>query len=261
MLKTRIITALIGIPILLGLLYLGGFYWQGLVVLLTVMALFEYLAMMRRKGFNPLWVPSLAITLVLLFRVQLDPYTGGLFFAGWLLMILFMVVIYPRSNYIDLAMSFFGAFYTGFLFSYALTAPEWGGLVFYLILVLILTWASDVGGYMFGRIWGKHKLAPRLSPAKTWEGVAGAVFLTAITAIGLKYIFQMEFLSLFETILLGLCASGAAQLGDLLESAIKRYFGVKDSGSIIPGHGGVLDRFDSFMLALPAIYYFLLLLV
>lgn len=257
MFKTRIITAVIGIPILLGALYLDGNYWRGMVLLLAGTALLEYMAMMRRQAFKPIVIPACGIAFVLLFRVQLGQYLAGLFFAGWLLMILFMVLNYPRFNYIDLALSFFGAFYCGYLFSYAMALPELQGTYLNLLLCLLSTWASDIGGYLFGTVWGKHKLAPQLSPAKTWEGASGAIFLTIIAAVGFKYIFNVEYLSLFHTVLLGICASGAAQLGDLLESALKRYFGVKDSGKIIPGHGGVLDRFDSLMLVLPAVYYFL----
>lgn len=257
MLKTRIITAVIGIPFLVGVLYLGGNYWRGLVILLAGTALLEYTAMMRRQGLKPILLPTCMITLVLLFRVQLDQYLSGLFLAGWLLMIMFMVFKYPRFNFSDLAMSFFGAFYCGYLFSYALAIQELEGAFLYLILCLILTWASDVGGYLFGRLWGKHKLAPQLSPGKTREGAIGAVFLTIIAVVSFKYIFSIEHLNLLCIILLGICASGGAQLGDLLESALKRYFGVKDSGNLIPGHGGVLDRFDSLMLVLPTVYYFL----
>lgn len=242
----------------MGMLYLGGIYWQGMVVLLVGIAWLEYTSMMRGKGFRPVFIPACMLILVLLFRVQLGQYSSALFWAGWLLMAIFMVVNYPRCKFTDLALSFFGAFYIGYSFSFALDAPPSMGAICFLILVLILTWASDVGGYLFGKFWGKHKMAPRLSPAKTWEGVFGAVLLTTLTVVGFKYILQMEVLNLFQTISLGLCASGAAQFGDLLESAVKRYFGVKDSGNIIPGHGGVLDRFDSFMLVLPTIYYFLL---
>jgi len=229
------------------------------VILLAGAALLEYTAMMRRQGFKPIVIPACLITLLLLFRVELEQHLAGLFLAGWLLMIMFMVIKYPRFNFSDLAMSFFGAFYSGYLFSYALAAPELQGAFLYVLLSLILTWASDVGGYLFGISWGKHKLSPQLSPGKTWEGAIGALILTIIAAVSFKYIFGMEYLNLFYTILLGVCASGAAQLGDLLESALKRYFGVKDSGNLIPGHGGVLDRFDSLMLVLPTVYYLLVL--
>jgi CDP-diglyceride synthetase len=257
MFKTRLITAVVGIPVLLGILYLGGYYWRGFVVLLAAVALLEYTAMMRRQGFKPLVATAGLMTLILLFRIQLGQYWIPLFLACWLLMILSMIFNYPRYNFGDLGLSFFGAFYCGFLLSYALVIPDLKGAYLNLLLCLVLTWASDVGGYLFGMRWGRYKLAPQLSPGKTREGAAGAILLTVITAIGFQYISGMNYLSLFYTILLGICTSAAAQTGDLLESALKRYFDLKDSGSIIPGHGGVLDRFDSLLLVLPVVYYFL----
>ena len=206
MLKTRIITALIGIPILLGGLYLGGNYWRVLVVLLAGTALMEYMAMMRRASFKPIVLPAFMITLLLLFRVQIDQYLAGLFLASWLLMIMFVVLDYPRFNFSDLALSFFGAFYSGYLFSYALAVPELEGAFLFVLLSFILTWASDIGGYLFGMRWGKHKLSPQLSPGKTREGAVGAVVLTIIAAVSFKYIFSMEYLNLYYTILLGICA-------------------------------------------------------
>jgi phosphatidate cytidylyltransferase len=261
MLKTRIITAAIGIPILLGIAYMGGNYWAGFITLLTAVVLLEYFAMMRHQGFQPIILPAFLIAFILLFRAQLSQNLVGLLFTGLLLMILSMVLRYPRINHSDLALSLFAAFYTGFLFSYALALTEFGRSFHILLLIFILTWASDVGGYLFGRLWGKNKMVPQLSPGKTWEGAIGAVLLTIIAALLYKYLIKMEYLGVVYIIMLGLLASVAAQLGDLLESSIKRYFGVKDSSQIIPGHGGVMDRFDSFMLMLPVVYYFLVVFV
>ena len=260
MLKTRIISAALGIPILLGAAYLGKYYWTGIIVLLAGLALAEYLAMMSRKGASPLFLAAYAIAGIVLFRLQLGQHVAGWFWLGLLLMILTMLIAYPRSNLDDLALSFFGAIYCGFFFSYALALNDTGRAFPYLLLVFVLTWASDIGGYLFGRVWGKHKLAPQLSPAKTWEGALGGLVLTILTALAYKYFGHMIEAGWIYTLGLGLVASIAAQVGDLLESSIKRYFGVKDSGHIIPGHGGVLDRFDSFMLVLPVVYYYLLIL-
>ncbi|MDD4803366.1 MAG: phosphatidate cytidylyltransferase [Syntrophomonas sp.] len=260
MLRTRIITAVISIPLLIGLLYLGGVYWQCFVALLTGIALFEYFAMMRHKGLKPMVLPAYIIAGILLFREQLSSYLPGLFFGSLFLMIVILVFTYPRFRFEDAAFSFFGTFYIGFLFSYALAIAQLDKPFYYLLLVFILTWASDVGGYLFGKLWGKNKLSPQLSPGKTWEGAWGAVLLTIVLALLFNGLAKIENLNLFSTVLLGILASVTAQVGDLLESAMKRFFAVKDSGHIIPGHGGVLDRFDSFLLLLPVVYYFLVLL-
>ena len=257
MLRTRIFTAVIGIPILLGLAYLGGIYWKLLILLLASLALYEYIAMMRKKGHNPITLPAYFIAAVLLLRIHLGSFQSEFFLVSILLMILILIFKYPSHSFNDLIMSFFGAFYCGYFFSYALALGELSRTFQCVLLVFLLSWASDVGGYLFGRLWGKHKLAPQLSPGKTWEGAIGAVVLTVVLSIIYYQMPGIENLGVVYAIILGILASAAAQLGDLFESAMKRYFGVKDSGNLIPGHGGVLDRFDSFMLVVPVVYYFL----
>jgi phosphatidate cytidylyltransferase len=249
----------VGIPLLIGVLYLGGVYWQGLMSILTVTALYEYLTMMCNKGYRPLVLPAYFIAGILLFRMQLSSFLPVLFFIGLFLMVIFLVISYPRFSFNDVVLSFFGAFYIGFLFSYSMAFDEFGSAFPYILLVFMLTWGSDVGGYLFGMLWGKHKLT-QLSPGKTWEGALGGIVLTVALAILLNDLMEVFSWNIFYTVLLGMLASVTAQVGDLLESAMKRYFEVKDSGNIIPGHGGVLDRFDSFMLLLPVVYYFLVLL-
>jgi phosphatidate cytidylyltransferase len=259
--KTRIITAIIGAPILLGVLYLGGVYWQGMIIIIAGAALMEYFAMMRNKDLNPVIFPAYLIMFVIIFRMQLSQFITELFLAGMFLIILALVIKYPRFNFIDIAASFFGAFYIGYFLSFTQSLAELGQTFSYILLVFLLTWASDIGGYFFGRLWGKHKLAPKLSPGKTCEGAAGGVLLTIVLAFVYCYVINIANFGPVYIMLLGLFASAAAQVGDLFESAIKRYFEVKDSGSIIPGHGGVLDRFDSFLLVLPIVYFFLVVLV
>lgn len=247
---------MLGIPFLLGIMYMGGWYWQGFIMLLTAAALMEFLVMMQRKGMHPMWLSTYVLAFILLFRTFLSQYLPGLVAAALLLMVLTMIFDYPRTNLADISMNLFAAVYTGFLLSFALALGIGEQSFVILLMVFILTWASDVGGYAFGHIYGKHKLAPQLSPAKTREGAAGAFIMAVVAALLLKYVLKIEFSYIF-LVLMAIIASAAAQIGDLLESAIKRYFEVKDSGQILPGHGGVLDRFDSLMLVMPVIYYFM----
>ena len=154
---------------------------------------------------------------------------------------------------VDAAITWFGALYIGVFFSYAILLENQANTPFYaLLLAFLLTWASDTGGYFAGRWLGRRPLAPVLSPKKTWAGAGGAILLTVAAAVILGW----GRYSGLHAILLGVAASLMAQAGDLTISAIKRHFGVKDAGHIIPGHGGVLDRFDSFMWVLPLVYYF-----
>ena len=128
-------------------------------------------------------------------------------------------------------------------------SPHW------LMYALIVNWAGDIGAYYVGRSFGRRRLAERVSPKKSWEGAAAAV-VTAILIAGTYLHFSVPGVGVLETIALTAAANVAGQLGDLCESAIKRGAGVKDSGDILPGHGGMLDRVDSTMFALPVIYLF-----
>ena len=119
---------------------------------------------------------------------------------------------------------------------------------------MLIVWLTDSGAYLFGRKLGKHKLAPRVSPNKTWEGsICGTLLATVVLAVYL-YFFPVGYHNWGLMVFLTLLLSILGQFGDLVESALKRFYGVKDSGKILPGHGGILDRFDSMLLVMPALY-------
>lgn len=132
--------------------------------------------------------------------------------------------------------------------------PHW------LMYALLLNWAGDIGAYYVGRTFGRHKLAPRVSPKKTWEGAAASVVVAVLIAGGYLLYF-VPAVPVLAAIALTVAANIAGQLGDLAESAMKRGAGVKDSGTLLPGHGGFLDRVDSTLFALPVVYAGMLLLV
>lgn len=256
MLKTRVITALAGVAIILYCLYQGGAWWKGLFMVMAVVALFEYGNMLKHKDITVMWWPGYALMLLL--------WASPLLQADWLWagMTLLMLVVaalvvlsYPRLTVAEVSMNLFGPLYLGLTLQYALRMLFLPDPFTIMLLALLLTWASDVGGYAIGMLWGKRKLAPELSPKKTWEGAAGSFLFCVMIALGFAYFTALTPVKSAYLVILALLASLAAQLGDLFMSSIKRYFGVKDSGSIIPGHGGVLDRFDSFLLVLPLVYY------
>lgn len=132
------------------------------------------------------------------------------------------------------------------------------GLI-WLVLVLVCTWSSDTLAYLVGRRWGKRRMAPELSPGKTLEGAVGGVLGSTIAA----WVVVMSYspLPLWPVLSLGFITGLAAQIGDLVESAIKRLAGIKDAGNLIPGHGGVLDRFDSMLFTAPLVYYYVVLIL
>jgi phosphatidate cytidylyltransferase len=170
------------------------------------------------------------------------------------------VVAFPRLTFTGLALNLFVPMYVGYFFSFAFLLRQLEHGFFFLLLAFLLAWATDIGAYGSGRLWGKHKLAVDLSPNKTQEGAVGGVCASMLVSI-IAFILTPLSATLAEAALLGLLASLAGQIGDLVASAIKRQTGIKDFGSLLPGHGGVLDRFDSFLLVAPLVYYFLVLFI
>ena len=152
----------------------------------------------------------------------------------------------------------FTVIYVSLPFGFALGLPRFfdGTFTWEVFMLFVLIWSSDSFAYFTGRLIGKHKMAPRISPKKTWEGFAGGVFFTLI----LGYFIEQKFPELRGNwMVIGFLVSVFAPIGDLVESQLKRTFGVKDSGNIIPGHGGVLDRLDSFIIAAPVVYLYFIL--
>lgn len=167
---------------------------------------------------------------------------------------------FPDELYYDEGKLIFTFIYVALPFGFALGLPKYflndNTFSWEVFLLFVLIWSSDSFAYFTGRMFGKHKMAPKISPKKTWEGFAGGVFFTLI----LGYFIEQNFPDLRGNwIVVGLLVSVFAPLGDLVESQLKRTFGVKDSGNIIPGHGGVLDRLDSFIIAAPVIYLYFIL--
>jgi phosphatidate cytidylyltransferase len=258
MLKVRIFSAVIGIPLLLSILYLGAYYWWGFFILLGIIALFEYYSMMSVKGYSPQYIPGYLLLLIIMLQAADTSYLLPALLLIMLLMAIFLILGYPGLNISDIALSFYGAFYLGFFISFAFRIYYLDDRFWIMVLAFLLTWASDTGGYFAGRFWGHKTLAPELSPKKTREGAVGAVLLSMMVSALFFSIIEITSTNFAYVLILGLSASIMAQIGDLMISAMKRYFGVKDSGKIIPGHGGVLDRFDSFLMVLPLVYYFFL---
>ena len=135
---------------------------------------------------------------------------------------------------------------------------EVGAFLFFFVMVTV--WLADTGGYFAGKRYGKHALAPAVSPNKTWEGVAGGVLLASIWAIGFYWVKTPTTITMFEWMLLAVLTVAVSIVGDLFESLYKRAFSVKDSGSLLPGHGGILDRIDSLIAAVP-VFTFLVLIM
>ena len=175
------------------------------------------------------------------------------------------VFTFPKYSSKDVVYAFFGVFYVSVMLSFIHMTRELSDGLYVVWLIFFSSWFCDVFAYLTGMAFGKHKLCPKLSPKKSIEGAVGGVIVPAICGGIYGYIVRDHFDADMNTVLVFaiLCAAGAAvsQIGDLSASAIKRNFDIKDYGNLIPGHGGVLDRFDSVIFTAPMIYFISMFLI
>jgi phosphatidate cytidylyltransferase len=269
----RILTAIVLIALVFALVFFGQLWMMTLfAALVAELAAYEYLQLTSLSGTKvPLWWMAAATAMVFLVTFAW-PTEAQLPVFSALAFILFAVAGFtaPLARVLpDTAAGLFGLVYIAYPLS--LLPPIWNrddGKPL-LIFLMVCVWAGDIAALYIGKNFGKHKLAPRLSPGKTWEGsaaslvgsmlVAAIVFWIgdALSARGNLLLHIQE--PLWQLLLLAMVQNAAAQVGDLLESAIKRGAGVKDSGTMLPGHGGILDRIDALLLAAPVLWYALLI--
>ncbi len=244
-----------------------------------VLALWEFYQLMERKGVNPSKRLGLAAALVL---STITWWWGpghpslGAFLAAFMIMITLRELCRPEMAFpiYDIATTAFGVFYVGWLMLHLLLLrelprefglPDAAGSSF-LLYAFLLAWACDTGAYFIGLSLGRRRLAPRVSPNKSVEGAIGGFLATVGAAfLGSAWFVRdpqgLPYLTGGQTAALGVLVGIAAQLGDLVESLLKRDARIKDSSDTIPGHGGVLDRFDSLLFSGPLVYYFLTFVV
>ena len=249
--KERILSAAGGIPVILLLAWAGKYYWITLVVLAAFIGLYEFYRGIEAGGHRPVWLAG-CLVLIWALTINSGALSSVLGAVALLLSVILLVILYPRYHIIDLAISWFGAFYVGLLMGYIWKLSTLPDHFWVILFALLLTWASDSGAYFAGKSWGKHKMAPELSPNKTWEGFIGGFLATILVSLAGFWI--MPGYSFYQYIGLGLAVGVVAPIGDLFASGVKRGFSIKDFGHLIPGHGGVLDRLDSFMCVAPLVY-------
>lgn len=258
----RILTAVIGAPLLLGITYLGGWYFGVLVLLLGLMAQMEVYGLMEQTDVRPWKSAGLVLGAVLALRAFI-PFALPFALIGFLGLLAWSPFSRTKTPLFSLAGTLFGVIYPTALLAFLTdlrlsSGPSVGNLeAFYLTLsVFLLIWATDILAYYSGKTFGKHKLAPTISPKKTWEGAIGGATGAILVAVVLK-LYLLPFLAWQHVLVMALICGGISQIGDLAESRFKRSVGAKDSSTILPGHGGVLDRFDAMILAVPLVYLYL----
>lgn len=266
---TRIITGIIGIVLAALVIQTGGSVFAGAVLLLAFGAWYEYCNAFKQKGYEP----TLVTGMVLISIMWAGGFLGSdgllvfsVMFSALVIMLL-TVLKHGKFDVLSAVISVTGVFYIGLSFVHlvmlrfigeeAYISTSLGDFQLGCALVwvaLIGTWASDTFAYFAGCFLGKHKLCETISPKKTIEGFIGGLIGTTASVAGLGVFFGFDVVVMA---VLGFFICIVATLGDLVESVVKRYTGIKDSGNIIPGHGGIWDRFDSVIYTVPFVYYFM----
>jgi phosphatidate cytidylyltransferase len=281
----RLTTAAVLVPSVLWLIMQGGWWVLGAVIAITLLGIREFYLLIEAKGAQPLWGFGLGAGAAL----PVVAYLGNEYHATILMTAVLLAVMVAQVGKAQIGQAlasisgtFFGIFYVGWLLTHAVTlrnfhevvAAKWGpeaaalyhpqAGAFFLIFALTAVVLCDAGAYFAGRAWGRRKLAPKISPGKTVEGALGGIALGTVGGLLCKATFDLFWPELSRglpwalAIPLGLVLSVAGMIGDLVESLLKRDAEIKDAGQMLPGMGGVLDRIDSALLAIPLMYYLLL---
>jgi phosphatidate cytidylyltransferase len=247
---SRILISAAGIPLVLWLVYLGGWPMFGLAAVAALAALHELYWMTRTL--RPVVLAGYLGALAALLGATLGGADWAL--AGLTSTLLVAFVIKGGVSTVSVSVTLLGVAWIGLGLAHALLLrdiDEHGVLAVYTVLLAV--WAGDAAAYFVGRLVGRHKLAPTVSPGKSWEGlIAGTVATVAVTFVA---VYEQSFVTIPESLVLGVVIAIVAPLGDLFESALKRDADVKDSGRLLGGHGGVLDRIDALLFAWVAAYY------
>lgn len=263
----RTVTGIVFLIVLVGAIIWGPVSFFIIFTALTGLCTYEFYLMSRRSGITP-QVSSGIISGIMIFVLSYFAARKIIGYEYFGLAVLFFSIIYIIEIYrkkkkplLNLAVTLIGILYVAGPFALAnfMVFDKSGTYDFSLLLgIFILTWTNDTLAYVFGISFGKHKLLKRVSPKKSWEGFIGGFIFT----LGASFVLSNVFPSypLVDWIIFGIIASVVGTLGDLAESLIKRNMEVKDSGQMLPGHGGVLDRFDSIIFILPVIFAYLLLI-
>jgi len=254
-LKKRILISIAGVPVILFLICMSGWYFFALTLLLQTLCLLEFYYLFENKNYSPVkYFAVLGSLLMSLFVFIGQPYH----FAY--ILIFFIVLIFAeffrnkeKRNPLNPAINIFGFFYVTlpFILLNKLASYYYGNLVFYIIVVI---WICDIMAFFGGKYLGKHKLS-EISPNKTIEGAVSGLLFSLIASLAVQQLFYNS-LNLYDAVIIGLIIGITGQAGDLFESMLKRFGGVKDSSSVIPGHGGVLDRFDNLIFSAPVVYVY-----
>ncbi len=255
MLRERLIVVIVMLPVLVAVMVLGGYVYAAVIALALGLAAWEFWRMFTKGGHSPSAVVMIGGTVILSVRSLLT-FVDFEFLLSILVLIAMTVhlIEYERgknSAAIGFCITLAGMLYWGFIGGYLIQLRELPQGLWWLLVVLPTAWATDLGGYIAGHLFGKHRFTERLSPKKTWEGYVGGVLLGVLAAglFALLWHPRAEEITLVKGLILGAAISLLIPLGDLGASMFKRVFNFKDSSNLIPGHGGIIDRIDTWVWA------------
>lgn len=255
--NNRYLGALIIAPILI-FIFLGGVYLKYFTILISMIGMYEFYKTMKVKDFNPIWPVGYALLICYYFiNADIEKLAYMLIIA---LIVLFCIpVINTKYTFIDVSLTILGFLYVGVFFSFIYLINIMPNGKFLVWLIFLASWLCDTVAYYTGKYLGKRKLCPKVSPKKTIAGSIGGLIGSTLALSVYGYFINafIHNIPFYHYIIIGLLCGVFCQFGDLIASSIKRYVGIKDYSNLIPGHGGILDRFDSILFASTIIYMYL----
>ncbi len=256
----RYIGALVLAPLLL-FIFLGGYFLKISVLLLSLGGMYEFYKVTKVKGYKP--VEMVGYILCIGYNIYLSIGLDIKIATGVFILVVFLLMMIPvldtEINFIDIALTVLPCFYVAIFFSFILLISMMDNGRYLVWLIFISSWCCDTLAYYFGRAFGKHKLIPKVSPKKTVEGSLGGLLGSVLGCTIYGYVISKYGvnIALYHYVIIGVLGGIFGQFGDLVASSIKRNAGVKDYSNLIPGHGGILDRFDSILFVSVVVYYYI----
>lgn len=266
MFKTRLISGIVLVVIALACIITGNDLLLVVAGIVSLIGLFELYRVFHIEK-SPAGIAGYLATVLYYCNLRFFFIPDAMMFVIGLLVVLMFIYVfsYPKYDTQQMLAAFFGVFYVSVMLSFIYQTRMLPGGAYIVWLIFLCSWGCDTCAYCVGVLIGKHKMAPKLSPKKSWEGAVGGVVGSALLTLIYCLVFQGSMGSTYRDVamLCGICAVGAviSMVGDLTASAIKRNYDIKDYGKLIPGHGGILDRFDSVIFTAPVIYFLALYLI
>jgi phosphatidate cytidylyltransferase len=267
MLSKRILVLIFLIPICVGFIALGGWFFTAFMAIVLAIAAWEWGKIFKQGNNHPSTVVLiLGVVLLVLSRMLTFPHLVEGLLVGIIFLATLVHLIQYEKGYdqaaTDFTITIGGIVYLGWLGGHFIMLRNLPNGLWWMLLAIPAIWIADAGAYLIGRKWGNHKLSSRASPNKSWEGYIAGIFSATLLTPFIAYLWSLRVpdISILQGLIIGLVVSVLAPLGDLGESMIKRQFHLKDSSHLLPGHGGILDRIDSWLWAVPIAYYAILLL-